>query len=200
VDHEPKYRAESGDILLSVQLTLAGEEPTLEAVAPLPDRATPSAGERSSRMGHPSVLARGVAPVELALVDAGTGAGTPRALRRDLRTEVSSGYAAGEGPSIVGLLVEPCAEMRSSGDDEQAEDLLRAVVEVIPFLVRARDRVYRTGPDELALLMPGTGDGGKEAALRRLLEHVPKAIAERRLGEVRLIPRRISTQELQETG
>jgi GGDEF domain-containing protein len=77
---------------------------------------------------------------------------------------------------------------------------MRAVAEVIPFLVRARDRVYRTGPQEFALLMPATGEEGKVAALRRLLASVPKAIAKRRLGEVRLVARRISFRELEAAG
>lgn len=186
------FRAESGEVLLSIQLTLAGEEDPAEVIG----RAQ---RETTSRQGHPSVPARPAAPVELSLVDPITGAGTLRALRRDLAIEMRS-RGGTHAPSVVGLLVEPCAGIRASEGDEEADALMRAVADVIPFLVRARDRVYRTGPEEFALLMPATGDDGKVAALRRLLASVPKAIAERRLGEVRLVPRRISVRELGAAG
>ena len=68
---------------------------------------------------------------------------------------------------------------------------MRAVVEIVPFMVRGRDRVYRIAPDELALIMPATNDEGAGAALARLLESVPKVLVERKLGGVVLSPRRV---------
>ena len=176
-----------------MQLTLAGEGRPLEAVGH-------ALRESPSRPGHPSAPADGAVPVELALIDPVTGVGTLRALRRDLANEVRQAPEASRALSVVGLLVEPCAAIRASEGDEEADTLMRAVAEVIPFLVRARDRVYRTGPEEFALLMPATGEEGKVAALRRLLASVPKAIAKRRLGEVRLVARRISVRELEAAG
>jgi GGDEF domain-containing protein len=208
VDPAEIFRVEAGDVLLSVQLTLANEGGDgTPAAEPLP--ATPpgivsldrAVGEGAlSRSRHPSIPATPGRLVDAVFVDPGTGAGTVRTLRRDLATEVSWSHGRGSSPSIVGLRVQPCAELRASGGDEAADALLRAVAEVIPFMVRGRDRVYRTGPDELALLMPATADEGKEAALRRLISGVPKVIADRKLGEVRLIARRIPPGELHATG
>lgn len=208
MDSAARFRAEAGDVLLSVQLTLANEgldgEPAVETPPSTvrdtlpPDRAVRESALSRSR--HPSIPAVPGRLVDSAFVDPGTGAGTVRTLRRDLATEVSWGRGQGSSPSIVGLRLEPCAELRAGGGDEAADALLRAVAEVIPFMVRGRDRVYRTGRDELALLMPATADEGKEAALRRLISGVPKAIAGRKLGEVRLIARRISPGELDATG
>lgn len=208
VDSAARFRAEAGDVLLSVQLTLAneggGRDPAVETPpSALRDVLSPDRAVRESalsRSRHPSVPAGPGRLVDSVFVDPGTGAGTVRTLRRDLATEVGWGQARGSSPSIVGLRVEPCADLRARGGDEAADALLRAVAEAIPFMVRGRDRVYRTGPDELALLMPATADEGKEAALRRLISGVPKAIADRKLGEVRLIARRISPGELDATG
>src|SRR5439155_24178726 len=127
---------------------------------------------------------------EVGLIDPSTGGGSFRAVRRDVRAEVAWAPGGTGEPAVVALEVRPVAEIRRRDGDEAAERLLRAVVEVVPFMLRGRDRVYRTGPDELALLMPHTDVEGMEAALARLLEMVPRSIAERKLGNVRLLPRR----------
>jgi len=155
--------------------------PRLADGAPAPDSVAASA--RLST-GHAQ-------PQELGLIDASTGAGSFRALRRDLQSEMAWTPAGTGEPAVVALEVRPVAEIRRRDGDEAAELLLRAVVEVVPFMLRGRDRVYRTGPDELALLMPHTDVDGMEAALARLLEMVPRSIAERKLGNVRLVPRRV---------
>ncbi len=144
---------------------------------------------------HPSARRLGdpPPPTDLGLVDPGTGAGSLRALRRDLLNEMTYGPAARPGPSVIAIRVE------RHGDDLDGpppETLMRAVVEVVPFMVRPRDRVYRSGPNELALLMPATDDEGAEVALSRLLHRVPRVLAARRLGQVRLMPRRVRTDGL----
>ena len=215
------YSFERGDVLLSVQLILTREEQRADpqrvvssheiagprgtggwlptawgaqegSVVPF-DPAGRSARLASGGPGSASTFTStgDAQPQELGLIDPSTGAGSFRALRRDLQSEVAWAPAGTGEPAVVALEVRPVAEIRRRDGDEAAERLLRAVVEVVPFMLRGRDRVYRTGPDELALLMPHTDVEGMEAALARLLEMVPRSVAERRLGDVRLVPRRV---------
>ncbi len=215
------YGFERGEVLLSVQLILTREEQRADPPRVVPSHSIagsrqaggwlPSAwgtqegsvvpfepAARSARLpagapvsasAHPST--GGAQPQELGLIDPSTGAGSFRALRRDLQSEMAWAPAGTGEPAVVALEVRPVAEVRRRDGDEAAERLLRAVVEVVPFMLRGRDRVYRTGPDELALLMPHTDVEGMESALARLLEMVPRSMAERKLGDVRLVPRRV---------
>jgi GGDEF domain-containing protein len=217
------YRPEAGDVLFSLQALLAREEQRRDGSPSARDAATPEPGkeqtsgwlpefwkaERSTVVplpapgrseeatqamaGHPSQWnpSSSRPPTDLGLIDPETGAGTVRALRRDLFSELSYAPAS---PSVVALKVERAGE--GEQDDRSEEDLVRAVAEVVPFVVRGRDRVYRTGPTELALLMPRTDDEGAGVALARLLTEVPRIMAERKLGQVRLVPRLLSTEGL----
>jgi GGDEF domain-containing protein len=214
------YGFERGDVLLSVQLVLTREEQRADPPRIVPSPGIAASREAGGwlptgwgtqgasvvpldPMGRPRLADGGPAsasihsstggarPQELGLIDPSTGAGSFRALRRDLQSEMARAPAGTGEPAVVALEVRPAAEIRRRDGDEAAERLLRAVVEVVPFMLRGRDRVYRTGPDELALLMPLTDVEGMEAALARLLEMVPRSIAERKLGSVRLVPRRV---------
>lgn len=128
-------------------------------------------------------------PADLGLIDPVTGAGTVRALRRDVAAARSWDLPDVAPPAVIAIDLEPIPEIRRQVGDEAADRLLRAVVETIPWVLRARDRVYRIGPDDLALLMPSTGAEGVEAALVRLLRSIPTALSERGLVEVSLVPR-----------
>jgi GGDEF domain-containing protein len=212
------YGFERDEVLLSVQLILAREEQRADppmvvaahgtagsqdaggwlpaawgtqqgSVVPLDPAGRPRGTAPVTASARPSTA--GAQPRELGLIDPSTGAGSLRALRRDLQSEMAWAPAGRAEPAIVALEVQPVADIRRRDGDEAAERLLRAVVEVVPFMLRGRDRVYRTGPDELALLMPHTDVEGMEAALARLLEMVPRSIADRKLGTVRLLPRRV---------
>lgn len=215
MEFDQPYRAEAGDVLLSLQVILAGEASTdgpddqrmqtprsrtpglidpgrpgsgpVGAWMPATWDPTPH-GERPDGATRSAMRGGDAPPTALRLIDASTGAGTFRALSRDLAAAREWGSKNG-GPSVVWLVVEPVAEVRAREGDATAEALMTAVVELVPFMVRARDRIYRTGPAELALLMPDTDDEGMEVALGRLMDKVPKVLAERRLGEVRLVPR-----------
>src|SRR5204862_7915925 len=85
-------------------------------------------------------------PQELGLIDPSTGAGSFRALRRALQSEIAWAPAATGDPAVVALEVRPVAEVRRRDGDEAAERLLRAVVEVVAVMLRGTGRVYRTGP------------------------------------------------------
>jgi hypothetical protein len=190
---EHPYGIEVGDVLLSVQVLLATEahrsQPSdhRSPIVPI-GSARRSREVRDAMAAHPSVPRLGQAPppTDLGLIDPSTGAGTMKALRRDLQAELAYGPSGRGKPSLEAIRIERDPTAASSRDD-----VMRALVEVVPFMVRGRDRVYRTGPNEVALLMPSTDEDGADVALDRLLEGVPKALAERKLGSVRLAPRRI---------
>jgi GGDEF domain-containing protein len=151
---------------------------------------------RTARPWHPSVPFGSTPPVDLDLIDAGTGARSLRALRRDVAAELAWGSRTEGRPSVVGLVIEPVAIVRERDGDTAAEALLKAVVDVVPFMVRGRDRIYRTGQNELALLMPATDGEGVESALRRLMDQVPLVLAKRKLEGVKLTPRRVRPETL----
>src|SRR5438132_6776906 len=77
-------------------------------------RRSPTAGEaarrrsptlRESMVLHPSARRLGdpPPPTDLGLVDPGTGAGSLRALRRDLLNEMTFGPAGRSGPSVIAI-------------------------------------------------------------------------------------------------
>jgi GGDEF domain-containing protein len=143
---------------------------------------------RSEREARPAT-APTKPPADLGLIDPVTGAGTVRALLRDVAAARSWDLPDVAPPAVIAVDLEPIPEIRRQVGDEAADRLLKAVVETIPWVLRARDRVYRIGPDDLALLMPSTGSEGVEAALVRLLRSIPAALSERGLVEVSLVPR-----------
>jgi hypothetical protein len=84
------------------------------------------------------------------LFDPSTGAPTMDSLRQEIErrgSRVSS--------SLVALDVTPIGDIRAEHGDATADAILRAIVEAVPFALRAEDQVFRTGPDELTLCVPG---------------------------------------------
>jgi GGDEF domain-containing protein len=57
---------------------------------------------------------------------------------------------------MVTVDITPLPEVRRQCGDETADAILRVIVEAVPFVLRAQDQVFRTGIDELTLLMPGS--------------------------------------------
>jgi GGDEF domain-containing protein len=57
---------------------------------------------------------------------------------------------------MVTVDIAPLPEVRRQYGDETADAILRVIVEAVPFVLRAQDQVFRTGIDELTLLMPGS--------------------------------------------
>jgi GGDEF domain-containing protein len=138
-------------------------------------------------------------PSELGLLDPATGAGSNRALRRDLAQAFAApGPAA--GVHLVALQVEPLPDIRRREGDAAAERLLRTAVETVSPLLRARDRIYRTGPNQLALLLRSVGEDGVEAALARLARQVPGLLAERGVSGVRIVLRRVHVRHSELPG
>ena len=109
--------------------------------APTPTPAVPESPEWARSRPAPT------APV---MYDPSTGALTPHALRREL--ELRGSHLA---RSLVTVDIKPLADVRRQHGDRAADAILRVIVEAVPFALRAEDQVFRTGIDELTLLMPG---------------------------------------------
>jgi hypothetical protein len=203
-----RYQVERGDVLLSVQLILTAEEeglrsagrwPSANAARPaVPHTSVTRAGlaapartaSPSARHAIPPVRRARVAPPPPLppMVDPLTGAGTPAALRRDLSL-IREAAVAGHEPAVVVLTIEGLDQVRLAIGPEAALAVLRALVEVAPFALRARDRIYRAERAEMALLLPGADPADVEAARTRLEASLSRVLAERGFPEVRLAVR-----------
>ena len=201
----PRYGIERGEVLLSLQLALTLEEeepvdleaisrPTQPSVRPQagngaahhrpspPPRVTPPVRTREPLPGLPRAASRPVM-----MVDPTTGAGTMAALRRDLALQRNSG-----GPpdgKVVGLEIETLDQFRLVLGPSAADEVIRGLVEVAPFALQARDRVYRFGRDKLILWLGVSKDAEVEKARSGLEEAVTRFLADRGFPEVRLLAR-----------
>jgi hypothetical protein len=126
------------------------------------------------------MFGRAVEP-EPDLWDPSTGAATLHALNREiaLRGSRVSG-------SLVTLDVSPLAEIRSQYGDAAAEGVLKAIVEAIPFAMRAEDQVFRTGVDELTLYVPRSTLSDAAGMALRLQLAVKDVLVRRELPPVML--------------
>jgi len=115
------------------------------------------------------------------LWDSSTGAATLHALNREiaLRGSRVSG-------SLVTMDVSPLPEIRSQYGDAAAEGILKAIVEAIPFAMRAEDQVFRTGVDELTLYVPGASLSDAAGMALRLQLAVKDVLVRRELPQVML--------------
>jgi GGDEF domain-containing protein len=121
------------------------------------------------------------------MVDPITGAGTMAALRRDLALqETSAGMPDGK---VVGLEIETLDQFRLVLGSGAADEVIRGLVEVAPFALQARDRVYRFGRDKLILWLGASKDSEVEKARVGLEEAVKRFLADRGFPEVRLLAR-----------
>jgi len=115
------------------------------------------------------------------LWDASTGAATRYALDREIALRGSRVSGA-----LVTMDVSPLQEIRAQYGDAPAEGILRAIVEAIPFAMRAEDQVYRTGIDELTLYVPGSTLGDAAGMALRLQLAVKDVLVRRELPPVML--------------
>jgi GGDEF domain-containing protein len=84
------------------------------------------------------------------LFDPTTGAPTTAALRQEIER-----HGSRVSSSLVALDVTPIGDIRVQYGDAAADAVLRAIVEAVPFALRAEDQVFRTGIDDLTLCVPG---------------------------------------------
>ena len=203
----PLYGIERGDVLLSLQLVLTREEERpadVSAVAPRqagggsngspkgngsanprPQQTSPPTPVPQPRVSLPSLPPEPRRPV--VMVDPRTGAGTMAALRRDLALQKGSGGAP-EG-KVVGLEIETLDQFRLVLGSGAADEVIRGLVEVAPFALHPRDRVYRFGRDKLILWLGVSKDAEIERARTGLEEAVTRFLSDRGFPEVRLVAR-----------
>jgi GGDEF domain-containing protein len=132
----------------------------------------------------------------LIMVDPRTGAGTLHALRRDLRLQGGPDHDARPVTAVVAVDFEALDQLRLVLGDQAAEEVVKGLVEVAPFALEGRHRVYRSGRDQLILLLPGADDERVEAARWGLELALGRFLADRQFPEVRLNARRIDPAAL----
>ena len=206
------YGIERGDVLLSLQLILTVEEERAFAAgrpavapAPAPVRATPPAPKIPQllrvvvapiRTGS-AALAKAMPPPArpIVTVDLDTGAGTLQALHRDLSLEQER-EGDGSGTAVLALEFEGLDQIRLVLGEASVEDVVKGLVEVAPFALAARDRLYRSGRDQLILVIAGTDDAGVEVARSGLEAALRRFLSDRGFPEVRLNARRVDPATL----
>jgi GGDEF domain-containing protein len=204
------YGIERGDVLLSLQLILTLEEeravasgrPPVSPPSAVDARPALKAPQHLRPVGAPSrtgaaALAQAVPPPTrpIVMVDLDTGAGTLQALRRDLTLEHErNGHGA--GTAVVALGFVGLDQIRLVLGEESVEDVVKGLVEVAPFALSARDRLYRSGRDELLLLISSSEDDDVETARSGLETALCRFLSDRGFPEVRLDARRIDPATL----
>jgi hypothetical protein len=204
------YGIERGDVLLSLQLILTLEEERAVASG-RPAVAPPSAGHIRPAPKAPQHLRPVVAPTRaraaalaqaipspsrpIVTVDLGTGAGTMQALRRDLRLEHER-TGQGAGAAVVALGFVGLDQIRLVLGEDSVEDVVKGLVEVAPFALNARDRLYRSGRDQLLLMISSSDDEDVETARSGLETALCRFLTDRGFPEVRLDARRVDPATL----
>ena len=183
------YTIEVNEMLLWLQLQDA-EQPGDGFVNAVP---APSPGEWDGNDGtdpaasRPAPWASPRARTEPPLRDPSTGAGTLDALERDLRLD--RGRLYGGAFSVALIDIHPLSEIRRHYGDDAAEAVMRALVEAAPFVLRGGDRIYRAGPEHLALLLPASDLTGAASLCLRLQAAVKDVLVRRELPQVMLSAR-----------
>ena len=189
---------------LELEWTLTGRVPpaarpvlTKGVVLPLPARpaARPAASvparpvaRPGSESVRPAALSRVAHPFpsRSTLVDELTGIGGPLALRRDVMLESSLPSRGGPRFALITVDVHPVAEVRQRRGPAVADQLLKTLVEAVRVSLRESDNIYRSGADELTLLLRGCDPGAGDQARMELEAALRRALAERGLPSIRL--------------
>jgi GGDEF domain-containing protein len=209
------YRVEQGDVLLSVQMLLTREEearrrqlaqaarhaaqppvpspvrpprplpvhPTTRPASLRPLQTAPSAAPAPAAVTARARTRSAAAPV---MVDPLTGIGTIHALRRDLMLEQAWPVGSPKTPALVALEIGALEQIRSDMGTEAGDQVLKCLVEVAPFALRTQDRIYRSGRNQLTVLLPGTEPDGAESARSALETALQRRLHGRGYPEVRL--------------
>jgi GGDEF domain-containing protein len=207
------FNVEHGDVLLSIQMILTREEEVrrrqLAQAAPRPAQQAPHAAPRSPQSARPTGARSAPAPANAhapvpprngkqaqpvsapVMVDPLTGVGTIHALRRDLMLQQTWPVAGRQVPVLVGLEIAALDQVRADLGPEAANHVLKCLVEVAPFALRAEDRIYRSGRNQLTLLLPGVDRAGAESARTALETALQRRVADRGYPELHLAARRL---------
>jgi hypothetical protein len=147
--------------------------PAVSAPAPVPTR------QRPRPAGPP------------AMVDPLTGIGTMHALRRDLMLEQAWPVGTRKAPVIIALEIAPLDQIRVDMGPEAGDRVLKCLVEVAPFALRTQDRIYRSGRNQLTLMLPGTDGLDAESARNALEVGLQRRLDGCGYPEVRLAARKL---------
>jgi GGDEF domain-containing protein len=209
------YRVEQGDVLLSVQMVLTREEEArrrqLAQAAQRPAQAPVPSQVRPSRplVVHPATRPAPVRPPQAAppaapapaaaaprprsrpvaapvMVDPLTGVGTIHALRRDLMLEQAWPMSSRKTSALMALEIGALEQIRSDMGAEAGDQVLKCLVELAPFALRTQDRIYRSGRNQLTVMLPGTDPAGAESARSALETALQRRLDGRGYPEVRL--------------
>jgi GGDEF domain-containing protein len=120
------------------------------------------------------------------LIDEVTGIGGPLALKRDVMLESSLPTPGGPRFALISIDVHPVAEVRQRRGEAVADQLFKTLVEAVRVSLRSSDGIYRSGPDELTLLLRGRQPGSGDQARAELEAALRQALADRGLPLVRL--------------
>jgi GGDEF domain-containing protein len=125
------------------------------------------------------------------MVDPLTGVGTMHALRRDLMLEQAWPVGSREAPALIALEVPSLDQIRMDMGPEAGDQVLKCLVELAPFALRTEDRIYRSGRNQLTVLLPGTDLAGAESARGALEAALQRRLDGRGYPEVRLASRKL---------
>jgi GGDEF domain-containing protein len=120
------------------------------------------------------------------LVDELTGIGGPLALKRDVMLERSLPTPRGTRFALISIDVHQVAEVRQRRGEAVADQLFKTLVDAVRISISPSDSVYRSGSDELTLLLRGRDPGGGDQARAELESALRDALADRGLPSVRL--------------
>jgi diguanylate cyclase (GGDEF)-like protein len=105
---------------------------------------------------------------QAALVDPLTGVGNRRALDLMLTREMSGARRTGSGLVVVALDLDGLKRINDSLGHAEGDRTLTSLVNAVGSGLRASDAVFRTGGDEFAVVLPGTGLGHVDALMQRI--------------------------------
>jgi hypothetical protein len=154
-------------------------EPAVAVASPQATTVDPAFAPQVTVLPEATPVVLPPAEPEPALFDPSTGAPNLNGLRKDIERQGSRVSA-----SLVSLDINPLAEIRATSGDVSAEAVLRAIVEAVPFALRAQDQVYRTGLDELTLCVPDAGLSDAAVMSLRLQMAVKDVLVRRELPAV----------------
>src|SRR3954454_8680314 len=91
------------------------------------------------------------------------------AFRADAETALTGAVRDGRPVAVAVVDIDGFRALNARHGTDAGDAALRAVAARLRRLVRAGDLLGRTGADEIAVLMPGTGPGGAESCCERLI-------------------------------
>jgi len=103
-----------------------------------------------------------------ALTDELTGARNLRAFRQDLDAAIEQHRREAVPLTLVSLDVDGLKALNDSHGHQAGDELLKRLAAAAQRTIRGADRLYRTGGDEFALLLQGTGAWGALTLVQRL--------------------------------